>query len=237
MPTTQPKGTLYGVGVGPGDPELITLKTLRILDSCSVIAHPGKTHDSGVALQCVRPLLAGFHTKTILACEVPMTKDAETLDAAYEANAEELKKHLDAGEDVAFLNLGDPTIYGSYMILHEKLVAAGYEAHIIPGIPSFCAAAAALEKQLCYRGEELHIIPASYDLEEALKLKGTKVFMKSGKKYEELRELLQKQQANVDVVCNASMDNQICYEGVANMPPTAAYLTLVLVYDRSNDNK
>ncbi|MBQ5387155.1 MAG: precorrin-2 C(20)-methyltransferase, partial [Lachnospiraceae bacterium] len=169
------RGCLYGVGVGPGDPELLTLKALRILNSCSVIAHPGKTHDAGVALDCVRPVVQEFHKKTILSCEVPMTKEATVLDAAYETNVSLICERLDAGEDVAFLNLGDPTIYGSYMTIHKMVEDRGYEAYIVPGVPSFCAAAAALEDALCLRGEELHVIPASYDVANALELSGTKV--------------------------------------------------------------
>ena len=226
------RGCLYGVGVGPGDPELLTLKALRILNGCSVIAHPGKTHDAGVALDCVRPVVQEFHKKTILSCEVPMTKEAAVLDAAYETNVSLICERLDAGEDVAFLNLGDPTIYGSYMTIHKMVEDRGYEAYIVPGVPSFCAAAAALEDALCLRGEELHVIPASYDVANALELSGTKVFMKSGKKYQELREHLQNGARQVDVVTYASMDKQQCFRGASNMPEEAEYLTLIIVYER-----
>jgi len=226
------KGCLYGIGVGPGDPELLTLKALRILNNCNIIAHPGKTHDAGVALDCIRPVLQEFHKKTIVSCEVPMTKDKEALDAAYETNVSEICKHLNSGEDVAFLNLGEPTIYGSYMTIHKMVQARGYEAFIVPGIPSFCAATAALGEALCLRGEELHIIPASYNVRDALQLAGTKVFMKSGKKYQKLRSLLQNTDLQVDVVTHASMENELCYHGASNMPQDADYLTLVIVFDR-----
>ncbi|MCR5639943.1 MAG: precorrin-2 C(20)-methyltransferase [Lachnospiraceae bacterium] len=225
-------GSFYGVGVGPGDPELLTLKALRILNQCTVIAHPGKTHDSGVALGCVRPLLADFYKKQILSLEVPMTKDVAILQAAYEAHVEEIVSHLEAGEDVAFLNLGDPTIYGSYMQLHQLVKAQGFEAHIIPGIPSFCGAAAELEEALCRRREQLHIIPASYDMNKALELSGTKVFLKSASSYGALRELLQSYDGRVAVVCNATMDCQEIYWGVEEMPQDVGYLTLVFVYDK-----
>ena len=228
----QKVGCLYGIGVGPGDPELLTLKALRILNECDVIAHPGKDRDSGVALSCVSGIVECFEEKKIIDCEVPMTKDANVLDEAYESSISVICSHLDAGENVAFLNLGDPTIYGSYMVIHEKVRKLGYDAQIIPGVPSFCAAAAALDEELCRRTEELHIIPATYGVEEALQLTGTKVFMKSGKKYHELRKVLQERKLQVSVVCNASMEQQVCYMGLDAMPEEAGYLVLVIVFDR-----
>ncbi|MBO4456546.1 MAG: precorrin-2 C(20)-methyltransferase [Butyrivibrio sp.] len=225
-------GCLYGIGVGPGDPELLTLKALRIMNGCEVIAHPGNDCGCGVALSFVEQVVERFDEKKIISCEVPMTKDAEVLNSAYEKNVSVICSHLDAGEDVAFLNLGDPTIYGSYMVIHEKVRELGYEAHIISGVPSFCAAAAALDEELCRRSEELHIIPATYGIEEALQLSGTKVFMKSGKNYQELRKVLKDRKLQVLVVCNASMEQQMCYRGVDEMPEEAGYLTLVIVFDR-----
>ena len=110
----------------------------------------------------------------------PMTKDESRLTAAHEQICLEIKKLLDNGRQVAFLTIGDPTVYSTYQYIHKRVVKGGYEAHIVNGVPSFCAAAGALGISLADNKEEIHVIPASYQIEDALKLPGTKVLMKAG---------------------------------------------------------
>lgn len=143
-------GKLYGIGVGPGDPELLTLKAVRIIKECDVIAVPGKEKDETVA-----------HTIAF----------------------EKISKVLDSGKNVAFLTLGDPCIYSTYIYVHQKVEQAGYETEIVSGIPSFCAVSARLNQGLVERNEMLHVIPSSYGIEEGMKLSGTRVLMKAGKKW------------------------------------------------------
>ena len=100
-----------------------------------------------------------------------MIRDNAALDAAYEKNADLVCAALDQGKDVAFLTLGDPTVYSTYLYLHRKVVSRGYEAEIIPGVPSFCAVAARLGMALCEKGERLLIVPASHkDMSDCLDL-------------------------------------------------------------------
>ncbi|MCQ4775888.1 SAM-dependent methyltransferase, partial [Lacrimispora saccharolytica] len=96
--------------------------------------------------------------------------------------AEKIETYLAAGKTVAFLTLGDTTVYSTYIYVHTKLLEKGYVAEIVSGITSFCAVAARLNIGLVEKAEELLIIPASYQIEEALKLKGTKVLMKAASK-------------------------------------------------------
>mgnify|MGYP000211769030 CR=1 FL=1 len=138
------RGILYGVGVGPGDPELITRKAQRIIAQAAVLAVPDKGSGEKTALTIAGELAEG---KEILLCDAPMVRDEAALDAAYEANADRVCALLDGGKDVAFLTLGDPTVYSTYLYLHRKVTARGYEAEIIPGVPSFCAVAAAKGRQ------------------------------------------------------------------------------------------
>ena len=144
------RGILYGVGVGPGDPELITRKAQRIIAQAAVLAVPDKGSGEKTALTIAGELAEG---KEILLCDAPMVRDEAALDAAYEANADRVCALLDGGKDVAFLTLGDPTVYSTYLYLHRKVVARGYEAEIIPGVPSFCAVAARLGAP-CHEGHQ-----------------------------------------------------------------------------------
>ena len=95
---------------------------------------------------------------------------------------------LDQGKNVVFLTLGDPTVYSTYMYVHQRLEAKGYPVAIVSGITSFCAVAARMNMSLVERSEPLHVIPASYQIEEALKLPGTKVLMKAGKQMKYVQE-------------------------------------------------
>ena len=128
------RGMLYGVGVGPGDPELITRKAERVIRQSAVLAVPDAGRGEKTALNIVGELAEG---KQLLSCAAPMVRDHEALNAAYERNADLVCAALDQGKDVAFITLGDPTVYSTYLYLHKKVVARGYDAQIIPGVPSF----------------------------------------------------------------------------------------------------
>ena len=120
-----------------------------------------------------------------------MTRDEDLLQKNHEENANLICSYLDAGKKVGFITLGDPTIYSTYIYIHEIIKARGYSVELIPCIPSFCAVAASLNTSLCEKEESLHIIPASYDgLSEALNCKGTKVLMKNGEKINKIKNIL-----------------------------------------------
>lgn len=182
------RGKLYGVGVGPGDPELLTLKARRIISQADVIAAPDKGSGEQTALKIVSGLTEG---KEMLLCDAPMVRDPARLEAAYASNSERVIERLDQGKDVAFLTLGDPSIYSTYLYTHRRVLARGYEAEIIPGVPSFCAVAAALGDGLCEGGDRLLIVPASHrDLADCLEVDANLVFMKAGREIGGLKEAL-----------------------------------------------
>lgn len=172
------QGILYGVGVGPGDPELLTLKAVRILKEADVIAVPASGEGKKTAFSIAAAYIEG---KPILECEMPMLRDREKLNRSYDKTAERIAGLLDDGLVVAFITLGDPSIYSTFTYLHRRLDQKGYRTAWVPGVPSFCAAAAALNRPLCEGSEMLHIIPASHGAEEGLSLSGTRVVMKAGK--------------------------------------------------------
>lgn len=159
-------GILYGIGTGPGDPELMTIKAKKILQRTEVIAIPSEDENRCLAYRTAGKLLPEIGEKNLLRLSFPMTGDPEILREHHRKNADVLKRYLDAGKDVAFLTIGDPSIYSTYGYMHRILTAEGYTARMISGVPSFCAAAASLGEILCEGGETLKIVPSVYLTDE-----------------------------------------------------------------------
>ncbi len=187
-------GTLYAVGVGPGDPELMTLKAARIIRECQVIAIPHDDPIQCTAYQIAMRAVPEMKEKPVICVKMPMTKDPDILEQAHKDGTEILIRELEKGYDVALLTLGDTTVYASSMYLVQRLEKQGYETKLISGIPSFCAAAAELGISLGEQAEEIHILPGSYGIQAALALSGVKVIMKSGKAYPKVVEQLRENQ-------------------------------------------
>ena len=142
-------GTFYGVSVGPGNPELLTLQAVRLLRQCPVLAAPQTASGQMLALDIARRALGSeLDGKTILPLQFAMSRDAAVLRASHETAASAVRLFLDAGQDVAMLNLGDVSIYATFGYLQEILQAQGYATAMAAGVPSFCAAAARLNQPL-----------------------------------------------------------------------------------------
>lgn len=222
-------GRFYGVGVGPGDPEYLTIKAMRVMESCPVIAVPGKMVEETVAYQIAVQACPSIEGKEKIGIYSPMTKDKQVLFAYQEKGVEQIKAFLNQNQDVAFLTLGDPTIYSTYMYLQQRIRKQGYETEIISGIPSFCAAAAKLGRSLGERNEQIHILPASYEVEEALRLEGTKVLMKTGSQYKVLKERLKRDGYCVEAVERCGMEGEGIYRSLEEMPEDMGYYSLIFV--------
>ncbi|MBE6014064.1 MAG: precorrin-2 C(20)-methyltransferase [Lachnospiraceae bacterium] len=225
------KGKLYGVGVGPGDPELLTLKALRLIKECPVIGIPGKDPKKSVALEIVRGAYPEIDNKELLMIATPMTKDMDVLNEGYRKAAELIEEVLDGGRDVAVLTLGDPTVYSTYIYMQRFVVEGGYEAEIVSGITSFCATAAKFCDSLGDREEMIHIIPASYQIEEALRLPGTKVLMKAGSKLGNVKATLKKTGQKAVMIEDCGMKTEKMYYSVDEMPEEGSYYSLTIVKD------
>ena len=119
------KGKLYGVGVGPGDPELLTLKAVRIIREADVVVVPDIGHKRQTAWSIARDYI---EDKPVIDCSTPMTRDKAATAAAYDAIADKLAALLDEGKNVAYLCLGDIAIYSTYIYVHDIVVGRGYEA-------------------------------------------------------------------------------------------------------------
>ena len=220
-------GKLYGVGVGPCDPELLTLKAVRVLREADVVLVPDSVKADKTALHIASAYL---QNKTVETVTTPMVRDKAVVDAAYTAAADRICALLDQGRQVAFLTLGDPTVYSTYMYIHEKVLARGYDVEVVPGVPSFCAAAARLNLSLCQGSEPLLIIPASHGAEGLLDVKANKVFMKAGKSILELQSQLRDRGLldHAAMVENCSMENERVYPRFADLQEASGYFSLVI---------
>lgn len=229
-------GEFIGIGVGPGDPELLTIKAVKTLQRCDLLALPVKDKEQCYAYQIAVQAVPQICDKPSICLDFPMSKDVSVLDAKMKENAEEIISWLNKDMRIAFLTIGDPTVYATYHYVHRIICEQGYQAQIISGIPSFLAVAARLGISLADREEQIHVIPGSYDIEDAKTYPGTRIYMKSGKKLQYLKEGLQREvmegkQLEVYVVSNCGMDSEKVMVGLDAWEEELPYLTTVLVKD------
>ena len=228
---------IYGVGVGVGAPEMITLKALRVIRECDVIVLPAADGKNSRAYEAVRQVCPEAEEKELKFFEFPMTRDADTLEERRNRIAEDLGKLDSEGKKVAMLVIGDPNLYSTYSYIEMRLKRAGVDCESISGINSFTASAAAAGMPLVMDDEELHVIPGSAELEEAIKLKGTKVFMKLGReKYKRLACLIEPLEnrglVEVCAVEKCGLPEEKVYRGIKQIPEELAYLSTVIVKDK-----
>ena len=230
-------GCLYSIGVGPGDPELMTLKAVHTISKCPVLVLPAESRQKCVAYQIARQILPEIDEKEAVCLVMPMTKDKEKLERNHEEGAVKVAQILEEGRDAAFLTIGDPTVYATSMYIHQRVAQMGYQTQIISGVPSFCAAAAKLGVSLGEKQEQIHVIPASYDIEMAMQLSGTKILMKAGKKMPFVKHCVKKHQGWAAMVENCGMPDEHVWINPDNMPDQPGYYTLVIAKDGRGEEK
>lgn len=185
-------GTAYGIGVGPGDPELMTLKGQRLLHAAPVIAYPAPLEGDSLARRIAAPHLPDGRTE--IAIRMPIEAARFPAQAVYDTAAEDIGAHLDAGRDVAVLCEGDPFFYGSFMYLHDRL-AGTWPCTVVPGVSSLTACAAATASPLVRRNDTLIILPATLPdepLAERLRANDAAAILKVGRHLPRLRMIIDK---------------------------------------------
>ncbi|QKV78891.1 precorrin-2 C(20)-methyltransferase [Amycolatopsis sp. Hca4] len=189
-------GTLYGVGLGPGDPELMTVKAARLISEASVIAYHCARHGRSIARSVAEPYLreGQIEEKLVYPVTTETTDHPGGYEGAiadfYELSAKRLAEHLDAGRDVVLLCEGDPFFYGSYMYMHERL-AGRFDAVVVPGVTSVSAAASVIGRPLVQRDEVLTVLPGTLPAPElARRLADTEAaaVLKLGRTFSSVRE-------------------------------------------------
>jgi len=225
-------GTLYGLGVGPGDPELITLKALRILQRVKVVAWPAP--DDGVSF--ARSIVAQYISADQLEIPiiVPMKVERHPAKEVYDQAAKRIASHLDSGSDVAVLCEGDPFFYGSFMYLFERLESA-FNCEIVPGISSMMASATVIKRPLAARNDVLSIIPAPLpDAEITTRLAASDAvaFIKVGRHFKRLRALIEDAGLleSAAYVERASLPNQRTMPLASVNEDAVPYFSMILIY-------
>ena len=224
------KGVLYGVGVGPGDPELITLKSLRLIKSTEVIAYPKLKGSKSFARNIIEEFID--LPKVEIAIEIPMTVNRLPAQRAYNAAAQEISTHLNMGKNVVFLCEGDPFFYGSFMYLHSRLYKK-YLVEIIPGVSSMTACAAMAKKPLAARNEVLTVLPgplSKKELERRLADNNSSAIMKVGRHIKKIKIVIDRLglMDSSLYIERASLKEQKVLK-LIDAPEVAPYFSMVLV--------
>jgi len=224
-------GTLYGLGVGPGDPELLTLKAVRLISQSPVIAYPAPDTGDSLARAIAAPHIPEGREEIVI--RTPMVAGKFPANDVYDLYSKEIAEHLSAGRDVAVLCEGDPFLYGSFMYVFSRL-AEEFPIEVVPGVSSLGACAAAAGAPLVSRNQVLSIIPATLE-ESVLKRRIAEseavAVLKVGRHLEKVRRVL----ADLNLkdhafyVEHASMKNQ----KVSNLDDlgdiTAPYFSMILI--------
>ena len=221
-------GVLYGIGVGPGDPELMTLKAVRLIREMDIIAAPGENVKNTTAYAIALQAVPEMADKELLPIHMPMVKDRGFIDGYHCRGAELIAGKLEEGKNVGFITLGDPAVYSTFSYIEKTVKDMGYRTAFISGIPSFCAAAATMGIPLAEWKESLHIIPAAHGLRNKLDDEGNYVFMKSGRKIKEVKELLKERGREAVMVENCGMPDEKRYHTVDEIPDDTGYFALVI---------
>ena len=233
-------GTLYGVGLGPGDPELVTVKAVRLIGAADVIAYHCARHGRSVARSIAEPYLRGDQAEEQLT--YPVTTEATDHPGGYEGAVEEfyasaaarLMAHLEAGRDVVLLAEGDPLFYSSYMHMHKR-ISERFRTVIVPGVTSVSAASAALAMPLVEGDDVLTVLPGTLGREkltERLRDPGAAAIMKIGRSFAAVREAL-KESGRLDgayYVERASAGSRQVIERAGNVDPAGVpYMSLLII--------
>ena len=184
------KGRLYGVGVGPGDPELLTLKALRLLRAAPVIAYQSAVDKESIARAIVSQYLPGNQIE--VSFHLPRALEPEKANSIYDQEVKPIAEHLAAGRDVVVLCEGDPFFYGSFMYVFTRL-SEEYQTEVVPGISSLMACPVALGVPFTYYNDILTVLPAPMPPEELitqLLTTDAAAIMKLGRHFTKVRDIL-----------------------------------------------
>jgi len=223
-------GKLYGVGLGPGAPDLLTLRAARLIEGAKVVAYPALVGGDSFARSIAADLISDDADEIVM--EVPMTTAREPAQAAYDTGAAQIAKYLKAGQDVVCLCEGDPFFYGSFMYLFARL-SDRFDVEIVPGVTSVTACSAVAQRPLVARNERLTVLPGPMDeaeLTARIRDAESVAIMKVGRHLPKLRSVLDALNLTDAAVYveRASLPNQVVLP-LAEAPETAPYFSMILV--------
>lgn len=224
-------GTLYGVGVGPGDPELMTVKAWRLISTARTIAYLAANGSDSTARAIAVPFLSEGTVE--IAIDMPMRVEREPAQAAYDAGAARIAEHLSSGEDVVMLCEGDPFFYGSFMYVFERL-AGRFPTVVVPGVTSVTACAAQMAQPLCERDDVLKVLPATLDadrLRDELATCQSAAIIKVGRHFGKVKQVLSALDliTRATAVSKATQEDQSIRKVEDIAEDTLPYFTTIIV--------
>ena len=223
-------GTLYGVGLGPGAPDLMTLRAARLIEAARVIAYPTLAGAESFARAIAADLIANDAREIVM--DVPMSVERAPAQAAYDKGAAEIAAALDAGDDVVCLCEGDPFFYGSFMYLFARL-SDRYRVEVVPGVTSITACAARAGMPLAARNERLTVLPGPLpEAELRARIDGAEsvVIMKVGRHLAKIRAVIADLglTASAVYVERATLPQEVVLP-LADAPEKAPYFSMILL--------
>lgn len=224
------RGTLFGIGLGPGDPELVTLKAARLIGQAGVIAYPALAGGGSLARSIAASIIP--ETAREIVINVPMTSERGPAQAAYDTAATEIAGELSGGNDVVCLCEGDPFFFGSFMYLFARL-SGRFTVEVVPGVTSMTACAALAGRPLVARNEVLTVVPGPLEEEELRnRIRGadTLVLMKVGRHLAKLRRVLQAEglEQRAVYIEHATLPDERRMP-LRDAPDNAPYFSMILV--------
>lgn len=223
-------GKLYGVGLGPGDPGLITLKAARLIGAAQVVAYPALAGAESFARSIAAGLIAeGAHEIVI---DVPMVVERGPAQAAYDKGADRIAEALEEGLDVVVLCEGDPFFYGSFMYLFARL-SARFDVEVVPGVTSVSAASARAGLPLVARNERLTILPGPLpedELRARIDRAESVAIMKVGRHLPKVRSVIAGLGLEAEAVYVERVglpEERVC--PLAEAPDVAPYFSMILL--------
>lgn len=228
-------GTFYGVGLGPGDPGLITLNAINTIKKCQALILPAGDLSKCRAWHIALAAVPEAGSKEIYPFSFVMTGDVNKAHDIHNIAAQKIMGLIDEGKDVAFLTIGDVALYSTYYYIQKKLDSLGYRTCMISGIPSFCAVAAKHNIPIAIGREDVHIIQGNSDPDLSKNLPGTRIYMKSGRALSSLIETLKiqcrEEPLSIYAVSNCGFEDERVYRDLEELEASARfhYLTTVIV--------
>ena len=229
-------GILYGIGVGPGDPELLTIKAVKAIRDADVICLPRAEKDKCRAYQIALPVVPELAFKKVISLDFEMTKDEAKLKEMHESFYSKYKELLFEGYNLAFLTIGDPTVYSTFGYIMKLAKKDGIEVEIINGITSFCGTASAAGILISEADENVYILSGQGNLDEELEMSGTKIIMKSGKNVSAIKDKLVEMEnaggINVYAVIDCGMETEQIFTSAMTIPGDSRYMMTIIVKEK-----
>ena len=223
-------GVLYAVGLGPGDPELMTLRAARLIGGADVVAYPALVGGESLARSIAADLISEGAAEIVV--EVPMTVERGPAQTAYDAGATAISTALRSGQDVVYLCEGDPFFYGSFMYLFARLIG-DFQVEVVPGVTSVAACAARSGRPLVARNERLTVLPGPLDEDELRsRIEGAEsvAIMKVGRHLGKIRGVIDGLglMDRAVYIERASLPEEVVYP-LAEAPEKAPYFSMILL--------